>query len=245
MMSGLQRSKVFLLAAIAIGCTARSSIAQTFDASADFSFTDNPNGVWRYGWSETLGSEFNLFSQVGHPISSSIDAWNSPELFSVPSIEYNNTGTIVSDPALRIFQPGQVALHPGSIGQYSILRWIAPEAGDYTLNASFMGLDTNGGSTDVNVLLNGESLFGDFVVGFGAASMKSFANTIAVSSGDIVDFAVGYGQNFTFWNDTTGVNATISKLEPEAPSPVPEPTSIAALATAISLGMRTLKPQKH
>lgn len=32
------------------------------DVAADFSPTSNPNGVWRYGWSTTLGSPFILSS---------------------------------------------------------------------------------------------------------------------------------------------------------------------------------------
>jgi hypothetical protein len=31
-----------------------------FNAAADFSATKNPNGVWSYGWSPTLGGTFVL-----------------------------------------------------------------------------------------------------------------------------------------------------------------------------------------
>lgn len=36
-----------------------------YDAAADFSPTSNPNGVWSYGWSATLGGAFQLYTQSG------------------------------------------------------------------------------------------------------------------------------------------------------------------------------------
>ncbi|NER48218.1 MAG: hypothetical protein F6J92_16260 [Symploca sp. SIO1A3] len=90
--------------------TNESATDLIFDAAADFSLTNNPNSVWQYGWSETLGADFNLFSTTGHlsttlsitgtPISNLIDAWFSPELFGglqLPSIEHNGTENVVSD----------------------------------------------------------------------------------------------------------------------------------------------------
>ena len=37
--------------------------AQTYDAAAQFSGTDNPNGVWSYGCTQSLGAAFHLYTQ--------------------------------------------------------------------------------------------------------------------------------------------------------------------------------------
>ena len=37
--------------------------AQTYDAAAQFSGTRNPNGVWSYGCTQSLGAAFQLYTQ--------------------------------------------------------------------------------------------------------------------------------------------------------------------------------------
>ena len=47
-----------------------------YDAAADFSPTNNPNGVWSYGWSSSLGSTFNL--DVSSTTVDGLDFWEGP-----------------------------------------------------------------------------------------------------------------------------------------------------------------------
>ena len=59
--------------------------------------------------------------------------------------------------------PGQFALHPGPGGEYAVVRYVAPEAGEASIDAVFTGLDIFGTTTDVHVLLNGNALFDGLV----------------------------------------------------------------------------------
>jgi hypothetical protein len=96
-----------------------------------------------------------------------------------------------------------MAFHPGPNGEYSVIRWTAPQAGFLSLTTMFSGLVYVGPTTtDVHVLLNGISLFDDVVEGFSATSSFSAARTVAF--GDAIDFAVGFGSNRTYFNDSTG-----------------------------------------
>lgn len=144
-----------LAAAIALG-------AVQFDVAADFSATDNPNGVWQYGWSLTLGAPIVLST---HPaVRDGIDSWRGDLAPDGNPGEYHNgtTGVLVIGNTAPM-DPGQFAFHPGPGGEYAVVRFVAPEAGDASIDAVFTGLDLFGTTTDVHVLLNGTALFDGFV----------------------------------------------------------------------------------
>lgn len=90
-----------------------------------------------------------------------------------------------------------------------------------------MGADFVGPtSTDVHILLNGSSLFSSSLNGFGASSTKSFSNgSLSLNAGDILDFAVGFGNNGNYFFDSTGIDVTISSQNSPNPTAVPETSS--------------------
>ena len=119
-------------------------------------------------------------------------------------------------------------MHPGPQDQYSVIRFTAPSAGTYQLATSFYGLDFVGPTTtDVHVLLDGTSLFNGEVDGFGAGSGPSFRSNLKLLQGDTVDFAVGFGSNGTYFNDSTGITATLAVG-------IPEPASLILLSIGIA-----------
>ncbi len=127
-------------------------------------------------------------------------------------------------------------MHPGPQGQDSVIRFTAPVAGTFQLASSFTGLDFVGPTTtDVHVLLDGSSIFNGNVDGFGAGSGPSFTTTLTLQKGDTVDFAVGYGTDGTYFNDTTGITGTLSS--------VPEPASLILLSMGLA-GMDVLAANK-
>jgi ELWxxDGT repeat protein len=186
-----------------------------YDAALDFSATDNPNGVWSYGWSPTLTSPFQRYAQAGPnnenpPPANILDTWNAGTggQHSYPSVLHNGTSNPITSNAFT-YLPGQLGLHPGPNGEYSVVRWTAPRAGSVSLGAVFSGLDFGGPtSTDVHVRHNGAALFDGAVNAFGAG--PSFDTTVVVAAGDTIDFAVGYGSNQNYHSDTTGLDAFIS-----------------------------------
>jgi len=177
--------------------------ASTYDATLDFSSTDNPNGVWSYGWVANIGDVFNLdmengtwtFQGASYP---GLDYWARNNI-NYPIILNNSTSEPIAvtrsgDPDL-VFQPGQLVQHPGSDNSYSLLRWTAPNTGKFLVDSVFMGIDTIGVSSDVHVVLNGTSIYDGYVNSYGDSSKQHFSDTLTLAAGDTIDFAVGAGGN--------------------------------------------------
>jgi hypothetical protein len=188
-----------------------------YDVAKDFSPTNNPNGVWSYGWSQSLGSPFIL--DTDHRVRDGIDQWRG-DLASDgnPGIYHNGTTSPIDLGSSVHYEPGEFGLHPGPNGEDAIARWTAPAAGTFVVSAAFFGEDFLGPtSTDVHVLRNGKSLFDGAVTSFGRGGAASFTASLPLRRGDTLDFAVGYGRDRTFFNDSTGLAATISSTpEPSA-----------------------------
>ena len=55
------------------------------------------------------------------------------------------------------WQPGQVAFHPGSNGEYAVVRWTAPADERVAFAADFRSI-AEAATTDLHVLHNGRPL---------------------------------------------------------------------------------------
>ena len=208
------REKRILTALLSFAIFLALSVTASFataiaDVAADFSPTNNPNGAWSYGWSTSLTSALTLYPNDVHA-SNGIDAWqdNGHISFGAPNVAHNSTGGVVdTDPAVVTWQPNQFSLHPGAGGEFSHAVWTSTVAGDLNLAGAFTGIDHTGTTSDVHIRLNAIPVFDGFVNGYGNTS--SFSTTLTVGIGDSIDFAVGYGANYTFWDDSTALSATI------------------------------------
>ncbi len=184
----------------------------SYNAAADFSPENNPNGVWSYGWTPTLGGSFAADTIHVDTNGQGLDRWQS----SIggdgnPQVVHNATGTDLSEAGTGVFLPAnQLVQHPGPGGQYSIVRWTAPDEGFVLIAAVFTGADSVvGTTTDVHVLDDGTPLFDNEVTGFG--NMASFASQpINVAQGDTIDVAVGYGSNANYFSDSTATDLTVN-----------------------------------
>ncbi len=210
--------------------------ALAYDAAADFSTSNDPNGVWSYGWSTTLGSAFTLDTSnttAAYGLTG-LGGWfmgPGPE-GGIPSALLNSTANPILLPPFTNFQPGQLTLNMFQ-STYSVLRWTAPSSGSFSIAATFSGVSTIGDSADVHVLLNGVSIFDSTVFGF--PSPTSYSGTLNLASGDTLDFAVGFGSDGNDHEDTTGLAATIVA--------VPEPGTFGLVGAALGclLPLRFLK----
>ncbi len=199
-----------------------------YDPAAAFSTTNNPNGVWSYGWSQTLGSAFIL--DTGFVQSNGLSFWQgdqSPEGDGTPEIFHNGTGSPINPPGTNITVPaGALGEHPGPAGQDALLLFMAPSSGDYSIAGNFSGFDRQPTTTDVHVLVDGVSMFNGAVNTSGPGSAVPFLIDLPLKAGDTVDFAVGFGSDGNYYNDATGLAATITEF---GTGTTPEPASLTLL----------------
>lgn len=183
--------------------------AGTYDLVADFSTNSNPNGVWSYGYATTLGGSLILYTNNSYSTASIIGWWQDISL-GAPGLFYNTTdhATTAGDGTPNL-APHQACFHPGPNNEYCIYRFTAPAAGNYQLQAAFVGADIVGTSTDVLVLVNDSPIFNGLVNGFGPGTGPGFNTNLVLLANDRIDFEVGYGGN-NFFYDSTGIQATLT-----------------------------------
>jgi pimeloyl-ACP methyl ester carboxylesterase len=202
-----------------------ASTTSSFDAANDFSPTMNPNGPWSYGYMP-LGGSFTAFDQSGQ-IAVGIDAWRSQSVQSLraPGVYHNGTSSVAVAPGGITFAPGQMSFHPGPNGERSVVRFTAPSAGDFAIDAAFDPADPTGTTTDVHVVKNGIALFDGNVSGTPASGTGEHYNAVlTLTAGDVIDFMVGFGADGAFYNDSTYLSVTISAPGTPTPSPLPSPS---------------------
>jgi hypothetical protein len=217
----LRASSVALLAAAMGTCLPMNALAD--DIAGSFSIASNPNGAWSYG--SLSGSTFTPFTVSSPAVGSGF--WTTSSGF--PVVVGNNTGATVFY-STWAGPTDTLILHPDNTGIASDVRWKAPSAGMYSIGGLFEGVDYQGPTTtDVHILLNGSSLFSDNISSYLVPS--KFTILKSLSSGDTIDFAVGYGVDGNYFFDSTGLSGSITK---ENSSAVPEPSTLFLLGSGLA-----------
>jgi MYXO-CTERM domain-containing protein len=190
------------IAAVAIGCAMPAiASATTYDVAADFSASTNPNGAWSLGYSTTLGGAFNAYTANG--TSGGVNFWQNAGGY--PTAAHNPTAAAITSGTVTI-NAGQFAMHPGPGGEYAVARFTVQVTGMHTFSAAFVGQDfVFPTTTDVHLLLNSSPMFSSFINTFEGPGVASGIFSTTLNAGDTLDVAVGYGSNFGFTGDTTGV----------------------------------------
>jgi len=214
---------------------ARPAAAQTYDAAGDFSATSNPNGVWSYGYETTLGGTFTLYTNKITEAANTA-GWNKPILVDFPFV-VKNFGTIPSTYADVVLAPGQLSLHPGPNDEFSIVRFTAPTAGLYNITANWYAVTTDGTTTDANVLFAGlrdATFINNQVTGTlnNPTNSPSYAKSVALTAGETVDFAVGFGNDGGYFRDSTGFDAHLTNTPA-----VPEASTTVSFGLLLALGL--------
>lgn len=215
-----------------------ANAATIYDPSAEFSPTSNPSSPWSYGYSLTQGGSM-ILHQENFNING-VDTWRTNIAGSSTPLVGNNPTSNPVSAITWVLDPGTISLHPGPNNERALLRFTAPTTGIYQILGSFSGSDIYGTTTDVHLLTNGVSIFDGLVNGFSVSSTQLFDNTVKLNNGDFLDFAVGYGYNNNYYNDTTQLSARIIAVT----TSTPEPATIISLLGLGTLGMTVLKRKK-
>ena len=142
---------------------------------------------------------------VNDEVFSKLDIWHGPD-GREPWAALNPSAQPVETTFKFTWPPRQVALHPGSHGEYSVARWTAPAADRYAIAATFTGLAK--ATTDVHILHNGRPKFDVLLNVAGSPNTTTHTGELALSKGDTLDFVVGWG-NGSYGSDSTALTATI------------------------------------
>ena len=187
-------------------------------------------GDWRYGYYSS-GSTFvqmNTYTPGAQEWWTTTD--NGISSSGAPVLGRSAASTVGE--IMGTLGPGEVYFHPGPSVE-TVLRYIIPIAGDYTVNATFTSLDggdktyriTDGAVTPV---YTSPSLSGT-----GSATTGSFLLT-GLSAGATIDIVVN--NNGWFGYDSGKVAATIDYVQ----TGVPEPSTL-LLLLAGAAGLCTLR----
>lgn len=190
---------------------ASASAATTWNLAGDYAENINPNGVWTYG------AENSGFSAL---------AWNAAtSSYGIAAqgktFIYKNTSG-VADYGIA---PGQVSLEAD--WGTPVVRWTAPDAGNYSFAVAVGGTTANGPggygnnfATYGGVQINGTAQAATSFAG----NVKLWSFTALLVSGDTVDTFVTNPGYAAGGNTQTAISISV----------VPEPTS--ALMLALGLG---------
>jgi alpha-galactosidase len=135
-------------------------------------------------------------------------SWSSRELGAGEPCVAHNPGPQVCTFANIRWEPARLSFHPGPKGEYGVVRWTAPEAGEYAIRAAFLAID-QGTTTDVHVLHGSRSLFRGWVRLQGQGPQAAFEGKLTAAKGDKLDFVVGWG-NGTYVCDSTGLEVRLT-----------------------------------
>lgn len=182
-----------------------------YDAVTDFSIVSNPNGVWSYGWTATLGSTLNLYTVTDNTTFPGLSAWleTGMAMYAPPFVGHNDTTDTLCYLSFCV-PPVYLHLHPGPNNELSVVRWTAPTSGSFSVKGTVAGLDRLGPtSTNFYLLRNSNRLLSIPVSGY--KSPRSFGRTVTMSAGDTLDFAVDFGGN-GYNADSTGIRFAVTQM---------------------------------
>ncbi|MGA3172117.1 MAG: hypothetical protein ABSE62_14010 [Chthoniobacteraceae bacterium] len=197
-------------------CAAAAPTAkgQTYDAFSDFSITQNPNGVWSYGWSSTLAGPITIYT--GTYTNGGTYTWTDDTILDAgdPNIGYVPVGdTETGLPA------GTLGIAPGPENQFSHCIFTATTSGTYEVQYSFTA--TSYGLPKAYILNNG-SVLGSSYLTNGVAWSGSFTS-VTLAAGDTLAAVMGVGTDNSFIDDEEYFSFTVTLTGTSAPPPPPPP----------------------
>lgn len=159
------------------------------DAAVDFSSYFNPNGTCSLGWSVTPGVDFTPFAYHDYYAGGS----GCPPPGCIAQDSWSRSAGGLPD-VTQLFPSGVITASPAPTGESAVIRWIAPSAGGFRIDAQFWSYWNNPASdAGVLVLVNGVATFeGNAFANQSPAHAQFIVDCV---TGDTVEFVVGVGPN--------------------------------------------------
>ena len=204
---------VLLLILQAASAQTQNPATPDYDAVKDFSIISNPNGVWSYGWQSSLGSPLNLYAVTDTTTFSGMSAWLKFGTYfaNPPYVAHNDTSDVICFIGVCI-PPNYLHLHPGPNNEVTVVRWTAPSSGVFCVQGAVAGLDNKPTTTSFYEVRNSRKiLFSATIDSY--RSPLLFHHVLTVSAGYTVDFAVDFGQDGNYFNDSTGIQFEVTKVK--------------------------------
>ncbi len=123
-----------------------------------------------------------------------------------PCVTHNGTDRTIDNLGVK-WTPGRLVFHPGEKGEYSVVRWTAPESGAADLAVAFSDASPTA-TTDIHILHNGRALLNGFIRLNNAGPETKFHEVVNVQKGDRIDCVVGFGNN-NYGADSTGLDFVV------------------------------------
>ena len=201
--------------------------AESWNALSDFSGSQSPSSVWQYGWADGAGYV------VYHPFAYYAGTqWQPSGSAQYPDI--NLTSGLLT----------LAANTDTNVDQAAVLRWMVPNGvtsiyvdttfTGYYPNTTLPGNTTHGGAL---VRLDGTPLWSANVDGNASAS---YAATISVTAGQVLDFVWTSGHDGTSDSDRAALAAEITSTA--VPLPV---AAWSGLVLMGGLAMRRFRSSRH
>jgi hypothetical protein len=193
------------------------AVITEYDLGGAFSIARNPNGPWRYGYTQGTALSTSAFALDTNAVEAgAIGFWHPSDSDYYPYVAGNATGTTAIDATGSwAVRSHEVALEASGDGRYSVVQFVAPATATYDIQADFTGIHSRLSSTDVHVLHGDVAIFDAAIDGYGgdptlhavegASPRARYQEARLLASGDVLGFAVGVGPNGTNFNDTTGL----------------------------------------
>lgn len=197
-----------------------SAETRPWDAVQAFRPETETSGVWSYGFTVPGKQPFTFYNTGGTTSEGLVCRWAD---------NWTTVGGVIAKSpdagprAIHYFQfvPNWLLLHPGPQDQKATLRFTAPARGPVLLSAQFAGTHPVT-STDVQLLLGGQSLFSANIRGAAdwdhpertPQAVASYVRVLTLKAGETVDVLVGFGGD-AHTCDYTAVRLTLNPLERE------------------------------
>ncbi len=133
--------------------------------------------------------------------------WRSSSLL-VPNITFNSLDKPITFDGTT-WAPGQLALHPGINGEYSVLRWTCPADDSYEIAAKFTGIAENTTTSDIHIFSDGKAVFEGFLNVNGQGNTGEYTGKLDLKKGKNIEVVAGIG-NGSPYSDTTALEMTIT-----------------------------------